>query len=414
MKQDLQRQSDASFLNIFMLMIIILLFLQTSSLFSAAVITGTVIAKNGDSLKVKFQPHETAVPKSGDKVDFYLEMEGLNVEAGTGSVTEVEEKNVWVQTSDERPDLKMNVVIYATGSGEIENIVEENNTPPQHLCDELAGDPWDNQRIGHGVKASFIDTDRAIKACINALKEHSITPRFLFQIARAYTVDMQYDKAFHYNQLAADFDYAAAQFCVGWAYNHHGKGAEYNRYKAAEWFRKAADQGHAKAQFELGIMYDLGDTYGFGGPKEDHVKAAEWFLKAAKQGYAEAQSYMGGMYLDGVGVEQDYAKAIELYRKAAEQGDLFALNDLGMMYSSGKGVKRNYKEAVQWYQKAALQSDRHAQYRLGELYKNGNGVPKNKNKAIYWFKKAAFQGHEEAKKELDALGINTDLERLLQ
>lgn len=48
--------------------------------------------------------------------------------------------------------------------------------------------------------------------------------------------------------------------------------------KAAEWYRKAADQGHAEAQFKLGKMYATGN-----GVEKDEGKAAEWHRKAAAQ-----------------------------------------------------------------------------------------------------------------------------------
>jgi hypothetical protein len=53
---------------------------------------------------------------------------------------------------------------------------------------------------------------------------------------------------------------------------------------AASWYRKAAEQGDARAQFTLGIMYAKGE----GGP-QDYAVAASWFRKAAEQGYADAK-----------------------------------------------------------------------------------------------------------------------------
>ena len=44
-------------------------------------------------------------------------------------------------------------------------------------------------------------------------------------------------------------------------------------------------QGHADAQYNLGVMY----ANGSGVPK-DEVKAVEWYRKAAQQGHAHAQS----------------------------------------------------------------------------------------------------------------------------
>ena len=55
------------------------------------------------------------------------------------------------------------------------------------------------------------------------------------------------------------------------------------------------------------------------GVPQDKVEAAKWFLKAAEQGNAEAQLNIGLMYDNGEGVQQDKMEAAKWYRKAAEQ-----------------------------------------------------------------------------------------------
>ena len=54
--------------------------------------------------------------------------------------------------------------------------------------------------------------------------------------------------------------------------------------QACDWYRKAADQGYATAQFNLGTMYHNG----FGVTK-DLRQALVWYQKAAQQGYEEAK-----------------------------------------------------------------------------------------------------------------------------
>jgi len=62
-------------------------------------------------------------------------------------------------------------------------------------------------------------------------------------------------------------------------------------------------------------MYDRGE-----GVPKDYETAAKWFTKAAEQGFAEAQFNLGGMYEFGDGVPQDFDAALKWYSKAAEQG----------------------------------------------------------------------------------------------
>ena len=57
------------------------------------------------------------------------------------------------------------------------------------------------------------------------------------------------------------------------------------------------------------------------GIKEDKVEAVKWSRKAAEQGDADAQYNLGNCYGRGEGVEQDKAEAVKWYHKAAEQGN---------------------------------------------------------------------------------------------
>ncbi len=82
---------------------------------------------------------------------------------------------------------------------------------------------------------------------------------------------------------------------------------------------------------------------------QDYAKAVEWYRKAAEQGYADAQYNLGHMYDKGEGVTQDYAKAMGWYRKAAAD----AQHNLGVMYGNGQGVPQDYAQAHMWYNLAA-------------------------------------------------------------
>jgi hypothetical protein len=57
------------------------------------------------------------------------------------------------------------------------------------------------------------------------------------------------------------------------------------------------------------------------GTQKDDVKATNWFRYAARQGYAPAQYNLGRLYETGIGVKEDKTIAIELYQIAAKQGN---------------------------------------------------------------------------------------------
>ena len=75
---------------------------------------------------------------------------------------------------------------------------------------------------------------------------------------------------------------------------------------------KAAEQGHAYAQYNLGLIYSSG--------LRDNTEAARWFLKAAEQGIADAQFNFGLILEEGRGFPQDSASAAVWYGEAAQQG----------------------------------------------------------------------------------------------
>jgi S1-C subfamily serine protease len=129
----------------------------------------------------------------------------------------------------------------------------------------------------------------------------------------------------------------------------------------------------------------------------------KWYRKAADQNLANAEYNLARCYQYSNGVTQDYAEAVKWYRKAAEQNVAQAQYSLGVCYNVGKGVVKDYSEAARWYRKAAEQNDADAQYGLGNFYANGYGVPRDYLQAYKWMNLASAQGQEYAKTDLPAL-----------
>ena len=174
-----------------------------------------------------------------------------------------------------------------------------------------------------------------------------------------------------------------------------------NYNEAVRWYRKAAEQGHAQAQVNLGALYYKGLGVG-----QDYTEAAKWYRKATEQGHSQAQNNLGVMYSEGQGVEQDYNEAAKWCRKAAEQGHAQAQTNLCIMYSEGQGVEQDYKEAARWCRKAAEQGHAQAQAILGIMYSQGQGVEQDFKEAARWHRKAAGQGIDYAREALKRLEQN--------
>ncbi len=189
-----------------------------------------------------------------------------------------------------------------------------------------------------------------------------------------------------------------AQISFGLYYRTGLFGVPQDYKEALKWYRKAAEQGDAKAQSVLGVMYYNGQ-----GVPQDYKEALKWYRKAAEQGNALAQNNLGVMYYFGQGVPQNYKEAEKWCRKAAEQGDAKAQSVLGVMYYNGQGVPQDYKEALKWYRKAAEQGNALAQNNLGVMYDNGKGVLQDYVKAYAWWNLAAAKGHENSSKNRESL-----------
>ena len=129
---------------------------------------------------------------------------------------------------------------------------------------------------------------------------------------------------------------------LGYAY-WVGEGVDKDQREGARWYRKAADQGLADAQYVLGVAYNAGE-----GVEKDQREAVRWFRMAVEQGNAGAQFFLGEAYRTGEGVEKDQREAMRWYRKAAEQGYAKAQNSLGWAYWNGEGVVTDKREAYIW------------------------------------------------------------------
>ena len=105
--------------------------------------------------------------------------------------------------------------------------------------------------------------------------------------------------------------------------------------------RITAELGDTHAQFNLGVHYHDGDH----GLPQDFAEAARWYHKAAEQGFAPAQNNLGALYWMGDGVPQDRAEAVRWHRKAAEQGDPNAQYNLGTSLAYGRGVPKDLQQA---------------------------------------------------------------------
>ena len=93
-----------------------------------------------------------------------------------------------------------------------------------------------------------------------------------------------------------------------------------------------ANAGDPESLNNLGDRYYCGCDY----VSEDKVKAAELYRKSADQGYAEGQYNLGKCYLFGNGVDEDSDEAAKWFQKAALRGHEDAAEMLEFLNESDK------------------------------------------------------------------------------
>jgi uncharacterized protein len=128
----------------------------------------------------------------------------------------------------------------------------------------------------------------------------------------------------------------------------------------------------------------------------DYKAAVDRWRRAANDGNADAQFNLGQAYKTGRGVPQDLKQAESWYRKAALQGHEQAESNYGLaLFDNGKRA-----EAVQWLQKGVGRGDARAQYVYGIMLFNGDAVEKDWTRAYALMVRSSQSGLDVASKAL--------------
>lgn len=183
-----------------------------------------------------------------------------------------------------------------------------------------------------------------------------------------------------------------------------GMAAKPSRYSLSlTKLHNSAEMGDAKAQNDLGVIYEMVQGFPWG-----RKYYAAVFTKLSDL-HASNEKLFRELFSSSI--TRDYTKAAFWYRKAAEQGFDRAQVNLGTLYSTGQGVLLDYAEAAIWFRRAAEQGHARAQCLLGELYSKGQGVPLDFEQAALWLRKAADRRVRRALSELGLLYSRNDLGR---
>lgn len=166
---------------------------------------------------------------------------------------------------------------------------------PVTACDILTAHPDDANRVAEPVPFNERDAARAVPACEEAVRQHRNQPRLRYQLGLAYDSARRHTESFSSYQQAANADYTAAGFALGWAYAN-GEGTPRDDAAAIRWYQWAAERGHSAAQNTLGFMYENGR-----GVTASLPQAADWYRRAHEAGRPIGSANYGRMLALGHG-----------------------------------------------------------------------------------------------------------------
>jgi TPR repeat protein len=134
-----------------------------------------------------------------------------------------------------------------------------------------------------------------------------------------------------------------------------GRGLPKSDTQAAYWDAKAAAQGNAQAQANLGIFYYNGQA----GLKNLGL-AGKFFAASAAQNYPNGQANYGLCELQGDCAPKNPAAGFALEKTAAARGDSVAEDVLGYYYLGLYGGSPDKAYALLWFRAAAANGDEDA------------------------------------------------------
>ena len=267
-------------------------------------------------------------------------------------------------------------------------------------CQRLAGsidEPNNPKEIG--VPIDQIDTLRAIKVCEEARSMAPYDPITAYRLARAYVAPgpkQDISTALHLQRFVWGGSKRAADrigpVAAAWYAAYGESRLTFSTYT------KAAEEGNVIAQMSLAYMHSY-KYYNSEMRDPDFKLAIQWMRRAADQGYAPAQNQLGGF----LSHEGQYEEAIVWYTKASEQNYPNAFLSLGLAFDKGRGVPKDDRIALEFLSKAAHAGITYAQLVLARKINKGEGIERSPELAFKWYKIAADAGDPDAKAIVKAL-----------
>lgn len=140
-------------------------------------------------------------------------------------------------------------------------------------------------------------------------------------------------------------------------------GVEQDASVGFKYIQVAVIQGNMFAQTSFGLMYKTGA----GDVQKDFDKALQYYRLAAAQNYAVAQFNIGNCYWNGNHVQSDKREAFKFYKLASDQGYEAAMCQVGLLTYNGNGVTRDTAQGKKILQDAAARGSEKAEEYLQQI-----------------------------------------------
>ena len=150
--------------------------------------------------------------------------------------------------------------------------------------------------------------------------------------------------------------------------------------KAAEYYKKAAELGHAQSMCYLAYSYRFGE-----GVEENADTALYWYQKAYQNGKPNAAGNIGNMYHYEEISGADNKTIISLLTEGARNGNDSTYISLAEHYYLSKYNCQNSKLAAYWAYRAYQSEYMYGSFYMGVFYYNGFFFPEVPAYAKYYF-----------------------------
>ena len=208
-------------------------------------------------------------------------------------------------------------------------------------------------------------------------EEKAKLPEKLYNEAQSAYESKDYKTALEKYRKSADLGYVKAMCKIALMYRK-GKGTSKDSKEAVNWYIKAIELGDTTAMVELGHIYRNGSKT----IQQDFYKAAKYFKQAAEAGDGNGMNGLGMLYDLGQGVAKDKKLAFQWFKRAAKAGSAIGMANVGYCYMRGDGTNKDNDKAEKWLKQSAEAGNYWGMMRYGEYLFSSVRY----EESIHWYK----------------------------